>query len=139
MFGHFSVLWIMKERVNISNLIPNFQQAKLDQSRKTIFVWHTTKFRFFWKFVGWRPSLESQIAACWDDRVYRRMNLAYILMIGKTVVNGRFNIIGTSKYWGPLIKFFDKLSKNSRKGSLDLEKVENCTTLACIVLIEATR
>ena len=60
-------------------------------------------------------------------------------MTGETVINGRFDIIRTSNCWGLIIKVFDKLSKTSRKGSLELQKVENWTTVAGTELIETTR
>ena len=37
-------------------------------------------------------SLDSQITGCWDNPVYRVMNLAYVSLIRGTVVNGRFDI-----------------------------------------------
>ena len=37
------------------------------------------------------------------------------------------------------MKFFDKLSKTSRKGSLELQKGENWIAVTCAELIEATR
>ena len=37
------------------------------------------------------------------------------------------------------MKFFEKLSKTSRKHSLDVQEVENCVTVTCTKLIEATR
>ena len=60
-------------------------------------------------------------------------------MIGATIVNGRFDIIRTSRCWGKFIEFFDKSLKTSRKDSLELQKNENWTTVACIELIEASR
>ena len=59
-------------------------------------------------------------------------------MTGGTVINDRFDVIRASKYWGQIIKLFCKLSKTSRKGSLELQEVENCTTVACIELTEST-
>ena len=40
---------------------------------------------------------------------------------------------------GQTIKFFDKLSKGSQKGNLELPKIENCTTTACTELIKSTQ
>ena len=37
------------------------------------------------------------------------------------------------------MKFFDKLLKTSRKSSLELQQVGNCTTVACTELIEGAR
>ena len=52
-----------------------------------------------------------------------------------TVVNGRFDIIRTSKCWRKITKFLGKLLKTSRKSSLELQEVENCTTVAFAELI----
>ena len=60
-------------------------------------------------------------------------------MTRAAAVKGQFTIIGTSKCWGQIIKYFDKLSKTSQKGSLELQKFENCTTVACTESIETTR
>ena len=60
-------------------------------------------------------------------------------MTEETVINGGFDIIRTSKCWGQIINFFDKLPKNSRKGSLKLQKVKNGAKDASTELIEATR
>ena len=48
-------------------------------------------------------------------------------MTGGKVVDGRFDIIKTLKCWGQIINFSDKLSKFNRKGSLELQRVENFT------------
>ena len=45
----------------------------------------------------------------------------WVFMTERTVVNGQFDIIITSKCWGQIVKFFNRLSKTSRKGSLKLE------------------
>ena len=45
-------------------------------------------------------------------------------------VNGRFNIIRTSRSRGQIFIFFDKLSETSQKRRLELQKVENWTTVA---------
>ena len=60
-------------------------------------------------------------------------------MIGATIVNGRFDIIRTSRCWGKFIEFFDKSLKTSRKDNLELQKNENWTAVACTELIEASR
>ena len=60
-------------------------------------------------------------------------------MIVGTVVNGQCNIIRISKCWGDIIKYLDKLLKTSRKGSLELQKTENCTPVDITELIEATQ
>ena len=56
-----------------------------------------------------------------------------------TVVNGQYNITRISKCWGHIIKYLDTLLKASLKGSLELQKTENCTAVAITELIEATR
>ena len=60
-------------------------------------------------------------------------------MTDETVVNIQFDVIIASKCWGHIIKIFNKLSKTSLKGSLELSKVENCTTVACTGLTKATQ
>ena len=46
-------------------------------------------------------------------------------MTERSVVNGEFDIIRAFNVADKLSKFFGKLSKTSRKGSLELQKVEN--------------
>ena len=55
------------------------------------------------------------------------------------VVNCQFDVIRTSKCWGQIVNFFDKLLKTSGKDSLEMQKIENWTTVAsCTELTEAT-
>ena len=53
-------------------------------------------------------------------------------MTRAAAIKGQFDIIGTSKYC-------DKLSKTSQKGSLELQKFDNCTIVGCTESIETTR
>ena len=57
----------------------------------------------------------------------------------ETVVNDQFDIIRTSKCGGQIIKLFGKLLRTSQKGSLQLQKVENCIKGACTRMIEANQ
>ena len=54
-------------------------------------------------------------------------------MIEETVVNGQIDIIRAN------YRIFRQMLKPSRKNSLELQKVENCTIGACTELIGATQ
>ena len=59
-------------------------------------------------------------------------------MTERSVVNVEFDVIRAFNVADKLSKFFGKLSKTSRKGSLELQKVENWTWIASKELTEST-
>lgn len=103
---------------------------------KKSFTLSLQQFRIFLKFVSKKPCPGSQITGCWDNRVYKEMNLASC----QWPENCSKRSIRYHKYIERLktiYQIFDRLLKTSQKGSVQLEKVENCATLACRELIEA--